>query len=127
MVETNNFQPEDQESNTSIETLLTSKIVDQVENVRVKTSGPAIRISRTLVYGLTATIIILIAPFSLSGLVEALLRSLIFGFFQNVQEQFGLSIFKRYVMVHHRFLIWRRRPKAQLHPKKVFSYGRKDV
>ena len=47
MVETNNIQPEGQESNTSIETLLTSKIVDQVENVRVKTSGPAIRISRT--------------------------------------------------------------------------------
>ena len=32
MVETNNFQSEDQKSNTSAETLLTSKIVDQIEN-----------------------------------------------------------------------------------------------
>ena len=75
MVETNNFQPEDQESNTSIETLLTAKIVDQVENVRVKTSGPAIRISRTLVYGLTAIIIILIAlPFLFVGVSRGLIE-----------------------------------------------------
>lgn len=41
--------------------LATDKIVSTVDNVRVKTSGPAIKISRSVVYGLLGAFIGMIA------------------------------------------------------------------
>jgi len=41
--------------------LATDKIVSTVDNVRVKTAGPAIKISRTVVFGLLGGVIALIA------------------------------------------------------------------
>ncbi len=51
----------------------TTKVVDLVDNVRSKTSGPAIRISRAVVYGLVAVVLLLIAlPLLLIGLTRLL-------------------------------------------------------
>ena len=41
--------------------LATNKIVSTVDNVRVKTSGPAIKVSRALVFGVMGAFIALIA------------------------------------------------------------------
>ena len=51
----------------------TAKVVDVVDNVRSKTAGPAIRISRAIVYGLVAMVLLLIAlPLFLIGLTRLL-------------------------------------------------------
>lgn len=51
----------------------TARVVDVVDQVRTKTSGPAIRISRAVVYGLVALILVLIAlPLLLIGLTRLL-------------------------------------------------------
>ena len=130
MVETNNFQPEDQESNTSIETLLTAKIVDQVENVRVKTSGPAIRISRTLVYGLTATIILLISlPFLFIGVSRGLIEIFdLWVFSERSRAVWFVYLLSATLWSTIGFLIWRRRPKGAATPKEGVSHMEgKDV
>ena len=124
MVETNNFQSEDQKSNTSAETLLTSKIVDQIENVRAKTSGPAIRISRTLVYGLTAIVIILIAlPFLFIGVSRGLIE--IFDtwvFSERSRAVWFVYLLSATLWSTIGLLIWRRRPKGAATPKKGVSH-----
>jgi hypothetical protein len=51
----------------------TTKIVDLIDTVRVKTSGPAIGVARTVVYGL---IILLLVPVALVLLVAASVRGL---------------------------------------------------
>lgn len=51
----------------------TTRVVGLVDNVRTKTVGPAIRISRSIVYGLVAVILVLIAiPLILIGLTRLL-------------------------------------------------------
>lgn len=51
----------------------TTRVVDLVDNVRSKTAGPAIRISRAIVYGLVAMILLIIAmPLLLIGLTRLL-------------------------------------------------------
>ena len=51
----------------------TSRVVDLVDNVRSKTAGPAIRISRAIVYGLVAMVLMIIAmPLLLIGLTRLL-------------------------------------------------------
>ena len=75
MVETDNIESGDQKTNESLERLITSKIVDQIDSVRTKTSGPAIRISRSVVYGLTTLLVILIAlPFLFIGTSRGLIE-----------------------------------------------------
>ena len=124
MVETENFQPEDRESDTSIETLLTSKIVDQVENARLKTSGPAIRISRTLVYGLTAIIIILIAlPFLFVGVSRGLIEIFdLWVFSERSRAVWFVYLLSATLWSTIGFLIWRRRPKGAATPKEGVSH-----
>ena len=130
MVETNNFQPEDRESDTSIETLLTSKIVDQIDSVRTKTSGPAIRISRSVVYGLTTLLVILIAlPFLFIGTS----RGLIEIFDQWVFSERATAVWFVYLLSATLWstvglLIWRKRPKNAATPKETNSeIGRLDA
>ena len=124
MVETDNFQPEDQKSNDSLEGLVTEKIVRKIESIRVKTSGPAIRISRTLVYGLTATITILIAlPFLFIGIS----RGLIEVFDQWVFSERSRAVWFVYLLSATLWstiglLIWRRRPKGAATPKEGVSH-----
>ena len=51
----------------------TTRVVDLVDNVRSKTAGPAIRISRAIVYGLVALILLIIAlPIFLIGITRLL-------------------------------------------------------
>ena len=58
----------DDGSSSSWESLATSKIVTGIDSVRTKTTGPAIHISRTVVYGLTMFLIGLISiPFLVIG------------------------------------------------------------
>ncbi len=123
MVESDNFQSSGQSSSESLETLITSKIVNQVENVRTKTSGPAIRVSRTLVYGLTAAIIFLIAlPFLFIGINRGLIE--IFDLW--VFSDRGRAVWFVYLLSATLWstiglLIWRRRPRGAAIPKKGVS------
>lgn len=51
----------------------TQRVVGLVDNVRSKTAGPAIRISRAIVYGLVAVMLLIIAlPLLLIGLTRLL-------------------------------------------------------
>jgi hypothetical protein len=51
----------------------TNRIVTVIDDVRVKTTGPAIRISRAIVYGLVAAVLALVAlPLLLVGLTRFL-------------------------------------------------------
>ncbi|MBC95554.1 hypothetical protein CL649_01615 [bacterium] len=124
MVETNNFQTEDQKSTASLETLITSKIVTQVENIRAKTSGPAIRISRTLVYGLTATIIILIAlPFLFIGMSRGLIEIFdLWVFSERSRAVWFVYLLNATLWSTIGLLIWRRRPKGAATPKEGVSH-----
>lgn len=124
MVESNNFQPEDQKSTTSLETLITSKIVDQVENIRAKTSGPAIRISRTLVYGLTAIVIILIAlPFLFIGVSRGLIEIFdLWVFSERSRAVWFVYLLSATLWSTIGLLIWRRRPKGAATPKESVSH-----
>ena len=123
MVETDNFQPEDQKSDLSLEALVTSRIVSQVENVRVKTSGPAIRISRTLVYGLTAAIIILIAfPFLFIGVSRGLIEIFdLWVFSERSRAVWFVYLLSATLWSTIGLLIWRRRPKGAATPKEGVS------
>jgi hypothetical protein len=124
MVETENFQPEDQKSNPSVETLITSKVVSQVENIRVKTSGPAIRISRTVVYGLTGTIIILIAlPFLFIGVSRGLIELFdLWVFSERSRAVWFVYLLSATLWSTIGLLIWRRRPKGAATPKEGVSH-----
>ena len=123
MVETNNFQPEDQKSTASLETLITSKIVNQVENIRAKTSGPAIRISRTLVYGLTAIVIVLIAlPFLFIGVSRGLIEIFdLWVFSERSRAVWFVYLLSATLWSTIGLLIWRRRPRGAAIPKKGVS------
>ena len=51
----------------------TERVVGLVDNVRSKTAGPAIRISRAIVYGLVALVLMIIAlPIFLIGITRLL-------------------------------------------------------
>tara|TARA_Y100000996_G_scaffold234748_1_gene184621 strand:- start:151 stop:543 length:393 start_codon:yes stop_codon:yes gene_type:complete len=124
MVETNNFQPEDQKSTASLETLITSKIVNQVENIRAKTSGPAIRISRTLVYGLTAIVIVLIAlPFLFIGVSRGLIEIFdLWVFSERSRAVWFVYLLSATLWSTIGLLIWRKRPKGAATPKESVSH-----
>tara|TARA_B100001778_G_scaffold60649_1_gene47204 strand:- start:4074 stop:4466 length:393 start_codon:yes stop_codon:yes gene_type:complete len=124
MVETNNFQPEDQKSTASLETLITSKIVNQVENIRAKTSGPAIRISRTLVYGLTAIVIVLIAlPFLFIGASRGLIEIFdLWVFSERSRAVWFVYLLSATLWSTIGLLIWRKRPKGAATPKESVSH-----
>ncbi|MBT94948.1 MAG: hypothetical protein CL431_03150 [Acidimicrobiaceae bacterium] len=130
MVETENFQPGDQKSNDSFEALITTKIVNQIESIRTKTSGPAIRMSRTLVYGLTAILIILISvPFLFIGIS----RGLIEVFDNWVFSERSTAVWFVYILNATLWstiglLIWKRRPKDAALPKKsMFEMEENDA
>lgn len=84
----------------------TTRLVDVVDTVRVKTSGPAIRVSRAVVYGLVGLILGLVAtPLLLVGLTR-LLNYAIPG-----------DIWRVYLLVGAVFtllglLFWSRRPRG---------------
>ncbi len=84
----------------------TTKIVDLIDSVRVKTSGPAIGIARTVVYGL---IIFLLLPVALVLVTAASVRGL--------NEIFPGSTGPIYLVIGVVFtlagvLCWSRRPRG---------------
>ncbi len=84
----------------------TSRIVDLIDTVRLKTSGPAIGISRTVVYGL---VIALLSPIALVLMLAASVRGL--------DELFPGSVGPIYLVVGAVFtlaglLCWTRRPRG---------------
>ena len=84
----------------------TGRVVDLVDNVRTKTAGPAIRISRAIVYGLVALILLLLAlPIFLIGITR-LLNYAIPGDVYWVY--FGIGA----VFVLAGLALWSRRPKG---------------
>ncbi|MGI9623493.1 MAG: hypothetical protein ACR2PK_11700 [Acidimicrobiales bacterium] len=84
----------------------TTRLVDVVDTVRIKTSGPAIQVSRAIVYGLVGTILGLVAlPLLLVGLTR-LLDYAIPG-----------DIWRVYVLIGAVFtlvglILWSRRPRG---------------
>lgn len=84
----------------------TTRVVDLVDDVRTKTTGPAIRVSRAIVYGLVALILVLIAlPLLLVGLTR-MLNYFIPGDIYWVYFGIG-AVFTLVGM-----LLWSRRPRG---------------
>lgn len=84
----------------------TTRVVGLVDNVRSKTAGPAIRISRAIVYGLVALIVFSLAlPLLLIGLTR-LLDYAIPGPIYRVYLTLGA------VFTLLGLLLWSRRPKG---------------
>ena len=82
----------------------TNKVIDLVDNVRTKTAGPAINISRKVVYGLVAGVL---ALFMLPLVIIFLIRLL----------ESALDIWMIYMILGVLFtvggmLIWRMRPRG---------------
>ena len=90
----------------------------------MKTSGPAIRISRTLVYGLTATIIFLIAlPFLFIGVSRGLIEIFdLWVFSERSRAVWFVYLLSATLWSTIGFLIWRRRPKGAATPKEGVSH-----
>lgn len=84
----------------------TSRVVDVIDKVRVKTTGPAIGISRTVVYGL---ILALLAPIALTLLVVATVR----GLNELLPGQVGpIYIVMGALFTAAGLVIWSRRPRG---------------
>lgn len=84
----------------------TVRVVDLVDNVRSKTAGPAIRISRAIVYGLVAVILVLLAlPLFLIGITRLLNYAIpgdIYWVYFGVGAVFSVG----------GLLLWSRRPRG---------------
>ncbi len=84
----------------------TAKVVTVVDTVRSKTAGPAIRISRAIVYGLVAATLLIVAmPLLLIGLTR-LLNYFVPG-----------DVWRVYLIIGASFsaiglLLWSRRPRG---------------
>ena len=84
--------------------LATIKIVDKVDTVRIKTSGPAINIARTAVYGIIVAVLTVIA-----------LILLVIGVTRGLNEALGERVWLAYFILGGVFsligmLLWRKRP-----------------
>jgi len=104
---------------SSWEKIATEKIVETVDTIRAKTSGPAIRISRTVVYGLTMMLILIV---SIPFLVIGISRGFIEIFDQWVFSSHSTSVWFVYLLSGILWflvgiLIWRRRPRGAATPK----------
>lgn len=96
----------------------TTKVVGVVDNIRVKTSGPAIRVSRAIVYGLVAGILALIA---LPILLVAITRGLIYAIESLGNTTHGNAVWIAYtgvgtVLCAVGFFLWSRRPRGAARP-----------
>ena len=117
----NSFSNNDMEdgSSTSWESVATSKIVDGVETVRTKTTGPAIHISRTVVYGLTMFLIGLISiPFLVIGTSRGVIEIFDNWVFSNRDTAvWFVYLLSGIVWSSVGIFIWIKRPKGAATPK----------
>ncbi len=86
--------------------LATDKIVSTVDNVRVKTSGPAIKVSRMVVFGIMGAVIALIA-----------LILLIIGVVRGLNNLLPKDVWLVYMILGTVFmaiggLLWSQRPRG---------------
>ncbi len=99
---------------------VTDQIVSTVDDIRDKTTGPAIKISRSVVYGLTACFLLLLSiPFFVIGTN----RGLIEIFHTWVVSDRSSAVWIVYLITGVLWLIiglffWRKRPKRAAQPKK---------
>ncbi len=102
---------------------ITDQIVSRVDDVRDKTTGPAIKISRTVVYGLTAIFLVLLSiPFFVIGAS----RGLIEIFDTWIVSDRSSAVWIVYLITGVLWLLigyffWRKRPKRAAQPKKKRS------
>lgn len=95
----------------------TERVVGLVDNVRTKTSGPAIKISRAVVYGLVAAILALIAlPLFLIGATRGVIE--IFDNFLSYDK----AVWTTYYVIGGLLLaggalLWRKRPRGAAEPR----------
>jgi hypothetical protein len=101
----------------------TARLVDTVDTIRSKTSGPAIRVSRGIVYGLVALILALIAiPLILVGLTRLLIGSIDSGFLWFIPGmEHDKAVWVAYlsigaVLCAAGLLVWSRRPRHAAEP-----------
>ena len=125
----NPFSENDEEKKSSSwESAATTKIVESFDIIRTKTTGPAIHISRSIVYGLTMFLITLISiPFLIIGIS----RGMIEIFDQWVFPSRDISVWFVYlvsgvVWSSVGLLIWRKRPKGAATPKETISRSRSN-
>ena len=120
----------DDGSSSSWESLATSKIVTGIDSVRTKTTGPAIHISRTLVYGLTMFLIGLISiPFLVIGTSRGFIE--IFDnwvFTSRDTAVWFVYLLSGIIWSSVGLFIWNKRPKGAATPKQnPVEFGSNNV
>ena len=96
----------------------TAKVVDLVDTARTKTSGPAIKVSRAIVYGLVAALLGLLAlPLFLIGLTRGVIVLV-----DKMGVDHDKAVWISYagigtLMLLIGFLLWSKRPKGAAVPK----------
>ena len=99
---------------------VTEQIVSKVDDIRDKTSGPAIKISRSVVYGLTACSLLLLSiPFFIIGTNRGLIE--IFDAWivsDRSSAVWIVYLITGVVWLGIGLLFWRKRPKRAAQPKK---------
>ena len=99
---------------------VTEQIVSKVDDIRDKTTGPAIKISRSVVYGLAACFLLLLSiPFLILGIS----RGLIEIFDAWIVSERSSAVWIVYLITGVLWLtvgllFWRKRPKGAAQPKK---------
>jgi hypothetical protein len=99
---------------------VTEQVVSKVDDLRNKTTGPAIKLSRSLVYGLTTCLLLLLSiPFLILGIN----RGLIEIFDAWIVSDRSAAVWIVYMISGVLWLIvglflWRKRPKGAAQPKK---------
>ena len=117
-------------SSSSWESLVTSKIVTGIDSVRTKTTGPAIHLSRTVVYGLTMLLIGLISiPFLVIGTSRGFIE--IFNtwvFTSRDTAVWFVYLLNGIIWSSIGLFIWNKRPKGAATPKqKPMDFGSKNA
>ncbi len=101
----------------------TARLVGFVDSARAKTTGPAIRVSRALVYGLVAVVLGLLAiPLLLIGLTRWLINSVDSGLLWVIPSvEHDKAVWIAYLALGAVFsaaglVLWRRRPRGAAEP-----------
>ena len=99
---------------------VTDQIVSTVDDIRDKTTGPAIKISRSVVYGLTACFLLLLSiPFLILGISRGLIE--IFDVWivsDRSSAVWIVYLITGVLWLTVGLLFWRKRPKGAAQPKK---------